>query len=115
MYQLFINCLSTLSTFYQLFINVVSTLSTVYQLSKLVSQYLVVHSLVEEAPGIADLLQEPPVDLIEILSAKPCFFSSTCLIQFYVVELQLWAQAKPMLQHPTMSPWSGPQDCAVSM
>ena len=70
-YQLCINCLSTLSTclstvyqllstclstFYQLFIKFVSTLSTFYQLGKLVSQYLVVHSLVEEAPGIADLL-----------------------------------------------------------
>ena len=58
--NLFINCLSTLSTclstFYQLFIKFVSTLSTFYQLGKLVSQYLVVHSLVEEAPGIADLL-----------------------------------------------------------
>ena len=55
-YQLFVNCLST---FYQLFIKFVSTLSTFDQLSKLVSQYLVVHSLVslvEEAPGIADLL-----------------------------------------------------------
>ena len=60
LYQLFINFFTNfinfLSTLYQLFINVVSTLSTVYQLSKLVSQYLVVHSLVEEAPGIADLL-----------------------------------------------------------
>ena len=56
-YQLCINFLSTVYPFfYQLVINFVSTLSTFYQLSKLVSQYLVVHSLVEEAPGIADLL-----------------------------------------------------------
>ena len=72
-YQLFINFINFLSTVYQrffnLFIIVFSTLSTfyhfyqlyqLYQLfinySKLVSQYLVVHSLVEEAPGIADLL-----------------------------------------------------------
>jgi len=58
--------LSTLSTFYQQFINILSTfyqlfinfLSTFYQLyhSQSTELDLVVHSLVEEAPGIADLL-----------------------------------------------------------
>ena len=70
LYQLFINILSTLSTFDQFFlsffINYLSTLSSFDQhfinfinfflSTKLVSQYLEVHSLVEEAPGIADLL-----------------------------------------------------------
>ena len=57
-YQLFINFLSM---FYQLFINFLSTfinfLSTLSTLNSLSTELdLVVHSLVEEPPGIADLL-----------------------------------------------------------
>ena len=64
-YQLFISCLSTfyqlfinvLSTVYQLFINIINFLSTLSTLNSLSTELdLVVHSLVEEPPGIADLL-----------------------------------------------------------